>query len=147
MLERLTDQIERGIITALLLLMLLVVILASVELVVIIAQEMMKPPLFLLLNIQELFPIFGFFLMILIGLELVETIRIYHQEHTLRAEFVLVVALIAVARKVIVYDFKTDPMGGLGIAAMVLALAIGYFLMKRAHRTEDSRGKPANDSD
>jgi len=146
MLERLTDQIERGVITALLLLMLLVVSLATIELVVIIAQEMMKPPLFLLLNIPELFRIFGFFLMILIGLELVETIRIYHQEHTLRAEFVLVVALIAVARKVIVYDFKIDPMGSLGIAAMVLALGIAYFLMKRAHRSEDYRGESTNDS-
>ncbi len=135
MLDRLANQIEQGVITTLLLLMLLVVVLASVELVVIIVQEMMKPPLYVLLNIQELFPIFGFFLMILIGIELVETIRIYHQQHTLRAEFVLVVALIAISRKVIVYDFKADPIGGLGIAAMVIALSVGYFLMKRAGPT------------
>jgi uncharacterized membrane protein (DUF373 family) len=133
MLERLTQQIERGVITTLLLLMLLVVVLASVELVVVIAQEMMNPPRYLLLNIEELFPIFGFFLMILIGLELVETIRFYTKEHTLKAEFVLVVALIAVARKVIVYDFKGDSIGVIGVAALVLALCVGYFLLKRAH--------------
>ena len=86
----------------------------------------------MLLNIEELFPIFGFFLLILIGLELVQTIRIYHREQALKAELVLVVAMIAVARKVIVYDFKGDPIAVLGVAALVLALAAGYFLMKRA---------------
>jgi uncharacterized membrane protein (DUF373 family) len=79
-------------------------------------------------------PVFGFFLMVLIGLELLSSIRLYLQEHVVHAELVVVVALIAVARKVIVLDYdKTEPLTVLSIAALLLGLSIGYYLLKRSH--------------
>ncbi|MDJ0829799.1 MAG: phosphate-starvation-inducible PsiE family protein [Desulfobacterales bacterium] len=53
-----------------------------------------RPPIFLF-EINELLEIFGFFLLILICLELLESIRIYLIEGALHVQIVLEVALIA----------------------------------------------------
>ncbi len=130
----LIEKVEHGIVMTLLVAMLIVVISGTVEMLIVIAQEMMKPPRYLLLDINEMLPVFGFFLMVLIGLELLSSIRLYLQEHVVHAELVVVVALIAVARKVIVLDYdKTEPLTVLSIAALLLGLSIGYYLLKRSH--------------
>ncbi|MGZ8210673.1 MAG: phosphate-starvation-inducible PsiE family protein [Burkholderiales bacterium] len=55
---------------------------------------------------------------------------------------VLIVALIAVARKVIVLEPKELPEGSLlGIAAITLALVRSYDLVRRSHR-EDGHPDP-----
>jgi hypothetical protein len=50
-------------------LVMIAVLVSTVELAVILFQELMKPPTFLL-NIEEMLKVFGFFLMVLIGLVL-----------------------------------------------------------------------------
>lgn len=133
-MHNLIGQIERAIVVGLLSLMLLVVVAGAIELVFVVIQAMMEPPRYLLLDIGEMLRIFGFFLMILIGLELLASIRMYIQDETIHVELVMVVALIAVSRKIIVLDYeKTDAMAVLGIAALVIALSAGYYLMKRSH--------------
>ncbi len=70
----------------------------------------------------------------LIGIELLDTIRAYLTEHVVHEEVILVAALIAVARKVIVLDVKkTDPIMIFGIAAIILAVAAAYWIVKRQH--------------
>jgi uncharacterized membrane protein (DUF373 family) len=55
----------------------------------------------------------------------------------------LVVALVAVARKVIVLEPKElAPEAVLGLAALALALTIGYYLVKRAGREGGGRSPP-----
>lgn len=77
--------------------------------------------------------VFGFFLMVLIGLELLESIKAYLEEERVHAEIVLLVALVAVARKIIVLDYKDDtPEMVYGIAAIIISLSVGYFLVRRA---------------
>ena len=88
----------------------------------------------MLLDINELLRIFGFFLLVLISLELLATVRMYIQDDMIHVELVMVVALIAVSRKIIVLDYsKTDAITVLGIAALIIALSAGYYLMKRSH--------------
>ena len=71
--------------------------------------------------------------MVLIGLELVESIKMYIEEDVIHAEVVVMVAIIAVARKIIVVDYEKIPYEvGLSIAALMIALSVGYFLLKRA---------------
>ena len=72
-------KFENIIVIALLIMMVLVVFLSTVELAVTLVEQLLKPPL-LLLEIDKLLKIFGFFLMILIGLELVETLKVYISE-------------------------------------------------------------------
>src|SRR5581483_5418604 len=134
LVTRLADRIERLVVTALLLMMSVVVVLATVELGWIIAREVYSPPV-VILELPELLDIFGFFLVILIGLELLETVKAYLTEHVVHVELVVEVALIAVARKVIVLDVKeSSPLTLLGVAAIILALAIAYHLQRRRFR-------------
>ncbi len=133
-MEKLLKKFERYIIIALLALMSLVVLLSTVELAVIIVQRMLSevPHLFLL-NISEMLEIFGFFMMVLIGLELIETIKVYLVDESIHVEIICLVAIVAVVRKVIVLDvYKLPPVTLLGVAAIILALCIGYFFLKKA---------------
>ncbi|MCU0637366.1 MAG: phosphate-starvation-inducible PsiE family protein [Methanothrix sp.] len=123
---------HKAIITALTALMALVVVLATLELIYLIAIDILSPPL-MLLEIDELLDIFGYFLLILIGIELLETLRIYLKEHALNVQVVLLVAMIAIARKVIILDSsKIDSLTLIGIGFIVLSLSAGYYLVKRS---------------
>jgi uncharacterized membrane protein (DUF373 family) len=124
-------KFESIIVIALLGMMVLVVFLSTIELAVILVEQLLSPPL-LLLEIDELLKIFGFFLMILIGLELVETLKVYISEEIVHVEFVFLVAIIAVSRKVIVLDIKNlDPLTLIGLASIILALSGGFYLLKK----------------
>jgi len=71
--------------------------------------------------------------MVLIGLELVETIKMYLEKDVFHVEVVVLVAIIAVSRKIIVIDYKSESYETvLSIAALMIALCAGYFLLKRA---------------
>lgn len=126
-------RFEHIITLALILLMIVVITLATFDLVWDILQEVGKPP-HIIIPVEKLLDIFGLFLLVLIGIELLTTIRAYLTEHIIHEEVILVAALIAVARKVIVLDVKeTDPAMVFGIAAIILAVAIAYWIVKRMH--------------
>ena len=132
--EKLLKKFERYIVIGLLAMMALVVLLSTVELAVIIVERMLTGVLKLfLLNIPDMLEIFGFFMMILIGLELIETIKIYLVDESVHVEIICLVAIVAITRKVIILDlFKLPPVSLLGIAAIILALTIGYYFLKKA---------------
>ncbi len=123
---------ERVIVIALVVMMMLIILLATVELGRVIIVQILSSPNYLP-EIAGLLDIFGFFLLILIGVELLETIKAYLQEHVVHVEIVLEVALIAVARKVVILDVKElSPLTLLGIAALLVTLAAAIFLQKRS---------------
>ena len=127
----LLKKFEKGVTVTLVVLMALVVLLATVELGWLIVKDIITPPVFLL-EIDELLDIFGLFLLVLIGVELLETIKAYVQENIVHVDVVLTVAMIAIARKVIILDVKELPaMTLLGIAAIILALAAAGYTFKR----------------
>lgn len=124
-------KFERGVIGVLIGLMALVILVSTIELAVLIVRDIIAPPR-LWLGIDQLFEIFGFFLVLLIGVELLETIKAYLMEHVVHSEIVLEVGLIAIARKVIILDVKEyAPMTLVGIAALILAIALAYALIRR----------------
>ena len=119
--EKLLKKFERYIVIGLLAMMALVVLLSTVELAVIIVERMLTgvSKLFLL-NIADMLEIFGFFMMILM-------------DESIHVEIICLVAIVAVVRKVIVLDvYKLPPVTLLGIAAIILALSVGYFFIKKA---------------
>lgn len=124
-------QFEHVVILSLISMMVLVVFLATIELGWIIIKDMITPPI-ILLEINELLEIFGFFLLVLIGVELLETIKAYLLEKVVHVEIVLEVALIAIARKVIILDLeKYESLTVIGIAGLILAVAVAFFMVKR----------------
>ncbi len=130
MLE-LIKKVERAVTYFLAGLMAIVVVLAVGELAWLIIKDIITPPV-LILEIDELLDIFGLFMLVLIGVELLETIKAYIKENVVHAEVVLTVAMIAIARKVIVLDVKDLPsLILMGIAAIILALAVALHLFRR----------------
>ena len=130
---RYLDSFERVITRILLVMMAVVVVLATIEVIWVVIKDVLTPPVFLL-EIEELLDLFGLFLLVLIGLELLYSVKIFIEQREIHVESVLSVALIAVARKIIILDPKDQTEGILlGIAALVLALVIGYYVVKRSH--------------
>ena len=131
---------EKLVIVTLIVMMLLAIVLTTVELGWIMAQQIISPPFFLL-SIQELFELFGFFMMILIGIELLQSIKMYVTHNQIHVEVVFMVAMIAIARKVIILDMhETTGLSLVGLAAIILALATGYFLVRKADKADVQPG-------
>ena len=77
--------------------------------------------------------VFGGFLLILIGVELMKTIAMYLSSHEMHVEVVFTVAIIAIARHAIDLDLAhLDPMQLVGLSALLIALSLGYYLFKKA---------------
>lgn len=126
-------KFEKVVTATLVVLMVVVVLLATIELGCIIVQDIVTPPVFLL-EINELLDIFGLFLLVLIGVELLDTIKAYLKDNVVHFEVVLTVAMIAIARKVITLDVKDLPaMTLVGIAAIIVALAAAKFFFRKAN--------------
>ena len=119
-----------------LILMTIIVAIAIVELGIILYLDLFDPTDdVLFLEIDEIFRIFGFFFIILIGFELIETIQMYFKENVIHAEVVLLVAVIAVSRKVILLDLeKYDPLAIIGLGFIILALGASYWFIKLSYR-------------
>lgn len=133
-----TKKIEAAVVYVLLALMLLTVAISTIELAIIMYNEFMSPPIYMF-GLQDLLEVLGFFLMVLIALELLETIKAY-MEHRFHLEVVVVVAMIAIARKVIILDYKeTEATTLYGMAAVILALAVGFYLVKKARDDKDNK--------
>jgi uncharacterized membrane protein (DUF373 family) len=133
---------ERSIFVALIIMLGVVVLSSTFDLGRRILLDVFSPPIFVL-DGPQLLEIIGLVLLIMIGVELVETIKTYFNDRVVHVEVVLEVALIAIARKVIIVDvkeFSADAL--LGIAALVIALSIGYYLQKRTRCLQIQDHKP-----
>jgi len=124
-------KLEKMVVVSLIVMMVLVVIISTIELAVLIIKDIIEPPRYWL-GIDQLFEIFGFFLMLLIGVELLETIKAYLSESVVHSEIVLEVALIAISRKVITLEVKAyEPLTLIGIAALIVSIALAYFFIRK----------------
>ena len=82
------------------------------------------------LNVSDILTTFGAFMAVLIAIEIFQNIVLYLRSETIHIKVVLATALVAVARKVIVFDFKeTSPPYLFGTATVVLALGLVYWLI------------------
>jgi len=79
--------------------------------------------------------IFGLFLSVLIALEILENITAYIRKHVVQVELVIATALTAVGRKLIILDLeKVSGVSLIGLAIALLALSIGYLIVRSVHR-------------
>ena len=85
--------------------------------------------------------LFAGVLLVVLGLELMDTLRNYFIEHRLRVEFLISVALIAVARHVIQLDYEhASPWLVIAIAALIFSLAASYVGIRKFERRKPGRG-------
>jgi uncharacterized membrane protein (DUF373 family) len=86
----------------------------------------------LLLEQGELLGIFGYFLLVLIGVELLSVTAAYINEKVIHVEVVIIIAIIAVARGIILLDTGTaNPVNMFGSAAIIFTLCTGYYFLKK----------------
>jgi len=135
----LLSKIQRFTVMVLAGMLAIVVVLSAAHLGKMIGEEIWKQPRFLI-PVQGLLDIFGYFLLVLIGVELLETLRAYMKKDVFHVRVVLEVALIAMARKTIIEEPAAVP--GLtlfGMAALILALGIAFYFERQ---TQDRQASP-----
>ncbi|MCD4669160.1 MAG: phosphate-starvation-inducible PsiE family protein [Actinomycetia bacterium] len=115
----------------------LIIVLSVLELGWTITKDIIdnfKGPLHFMV-LDNLLAIFGLFLLILIGVELLETMKIYLREDTVHIEVIILVAIIAIARKAVVLDLeKVDAITIMSLGVLVIALSAGYFIIKKVRK-------------
>jgi uncharacterized membrane protein (DUF373 family) len=83
---------------------------------------------------NELLGIIGYFLLVLIGVEILATISVFIKDNVIHVETVIIVAIIAIARGVILFEPSSPGANALnmfGTAAIIIALCSGYYLLKK----------------
>ena len=95
-----------------------------------------------LLNISDILATFGAFMAVLIAIEIFINISSYLRENVIHIKIVLATAFMAVARKVIVLDYKEVSSDYVfATAALVLALAVAYWLAVVKNTSIESHGE------
>jgi uncharacterized membrane protein (DUF373 family) len=80
---------------------------------------------------------FGGVLVVVLGLELIETLKVYFHEHQVRVEVIMIVGLIAVGRHVIQVDYEhVDAPQLFGLGALIVSLSLGYFLVGKSSKSD-----------
>jgi uncharacterized membrane protein (DUF373 family) len=142
-MESLLTKVQKLTVMTLAVMLVVVMVLSTVHLGVLIGEEVMKPPRFLI-PVQGLLEVFGYFLLVLIGVELVETLKAYVRKDVIHVRVVLEVALIAMARKVIIEEPNDVPSTTLfGIAALIVALGIAFYFERMAKHELHSEQQPS----
>src|SRR5262252_2790726 len=136
-IDRLLQRFELVIVRALQLLLVILIVIATITLFALFFQGI-RVNIGEIGSTEELHAVlqrgFGGVLIVLLGLELLETLKTYFSEHHIRVEVIIVVAMIAVGRHIIQLDFEhTSGSLLLGLSALILVLATGYFLVRRSH--------------
>lgn len=121
-------------IRALAILMTLVILWRIGDVLWVIYQHLIAPPRFIL-KIEDILDAFGASLAVLIAVEICLNIILYLKEDIIHVKLVVATALMAIARKVIVFDFnKIDPEHVAASGVVIFALGITYWLISKQHK-------------
>jgi uncharacterized membrane protein (DUF373 family) len=120
-------------------LMVAVILWGVADVIYVIFTNVMSPPRFLL-DVGDIFQIFGAFMVVLIAVEIFTNIRLYLGTDELPLRLVIATALMAIARKVIVLDLEEiDALYVLAISSVVLSLGVTYWLISKNRPTAVDR--------
>lgn len=112
-------------------LMVFVILMGVIDVGWTIYQKLTTPPMFIL-TISDMLATFGAFMAVLIAIEILINITIYLRDDAIHVKIVMATALMAIARKVIVLDFKEVSAPYIyGLAAVALSMSIGYWLIHK----------------
>ena len=127
---KLVHVIENLVAKVLSIVLLILILVALADLILAIGNKILTEPLGVI-N-KTLIELFGLFLNILIALELLENITVYLKKHIFQVELVISTSLVAVARKIIIFDLQKYSGNDLiALAVAILALSISYWIIRR----------------
>lgn len=126
----LVERFERNLARVLAVVLIVVLVAGTLQLALGTAQDLVQPGQNwlnggLILLLDRL-------LLLLIGLEVLQNLTAYLRDQSVQTELVVLTALTAVARKVIVMPpgHEKDPLMLVGVGAVILCLAAAYFLLR-----------------
>ncbi|MFZ2168413.1 MAG: phosphate-starvation-inducible PsiE family protein [Methylococcaceae bacterium] len=130
---KLLHRTIRASVKVLAFLMVLVIMLGVLDVIFVMYEKMSEPPYFHL-SINEILETFGAFLAVLIAIEIFLNITLYIRSDVIPVKLVVATALMAISRKVIVFDFHhLDPAYVSSSALVVLGLGVTYWLLDKKH--------------
>lgn len=128
---------------ALVVLMTLVIVWGVADVIWVLYERLREPPL-MLLTISDILSTFGAFIAVMIAIEIFENLTIYLRQNVIEVELVMATGLMAIARKVIVLDYKElSPDYVWATAGVVLAMSVGYWLVKKQSDRVTSHVRPS----
>jgi len=133
-MARVVVRYEEIIVIVLMTFLMAVVAISTLELGWLLLQDTFTMGKRLIIDVEEMLELFGFFLLVLVGIELLVTLKTYLFDRVIHVEVVLEVSLIAVAQKVIITDTRAGAPTLLGLACLVVALAVAFWVVKIARR-------------
>ncbi len=123
--------IETTLVIGILLALSVTLLLAFLDIAYVIYEKIIAPPAFIV-DAEGLMELFSLILILLIGVELIDGIKAYLDDRVIHVELILLIAIIAVSRKVVVWDFDKHSHSELySLAAMILALGVSYLLVRQ----------------
>ena len=120
-----------------------VIALSTINLTWTVVDDIIAPPVYLL-DAASLFPFLGLFMTLVIAIELLDTVRVYFDSNVVKIEVVFLIAMMALARHVIVLDLhELSGVSLVGIAAIIGALAGSYYLFRRIRHARVEAHEPS----
>ena len=112
-------------------LMVIVIFWGVADVVYVLYHNLVEDP-YMLLNISDIFKTFAAFLAVLIAIEIYQNIVLYLRTDVMPIKLVVATALMAIARKVIIVDFKDiSAMYVFAISTTIIALGVTYYLISK----------------
>ncbi len=122
-------SIVRMAVRALAVLMTIIILWGVADVVMVLYQDLKEPPV-MMLTITDILALFGAFMAVLIAVEILINIIVYLRDDVIHVQIVMATALMAISRKVIIMDLtKLTAEYVMAIAAVVIAMSIGYWLV------------------
>ena len=129
-IPRYVDNLQRIVVVLVLVLVLALLGVMIARLGWLLGVELLGTPI-AELSADQFLSLFSFMLLVLIGVELVEAVQLFLSDAHVHVEFLILIALTAICRKILILDpTKASPLTLVGIAALVVALAGAYFLIR-----------------
>ncbi len=128
----------RFAVTVLAFLMVIVIYFGVADVIYVMYEKLVKSSPFMLMTIPDILATFGAFLAVLIAIEIFLNISLYLRSDVIPVKLVVATALMAISRKVIVFDFKNlQPDYIYASATVVLALGLTYWLIDKKEKSKE----------
>jgi uncharacterized membrane protein (DUF373 family) len=123
------NKFQKLVVWSIIWMMVVVIFSTTVEIGWIIVRSLSTPPYFMF-QVDKVLDIFGLFFIVIIGIELLETIKMILDESMMNVGVMILVGLTALVRKILIIDVKeTSPLFLVGMGLLIVALSGAYYLV------------------
>ncbi len=128
----------RVAVRALAVMMTLLIVVGAVDVAWMLWNKLINATPMFVLTMSDILSTFGAFMAVLIAVEIFVNITMYLRDDVIHVKIVVATALMAIARKVIILDFdKVSAEYVFGIAAVILATGLAYWLVAHTHAGQE----------